>query len=144
MQNENNTIDHDLVETSQDFIDKRLFTQIRIYWLVICLVVSLPAIYSFLMDRYDGMTLIYQLLPLFFLYTIVIQKKEKFITWGLLFSGIVTLLSLVGLGMLIYNGYFSDNDFARATANPIIIVIQAAIAIFMIWGVILHVKYKVE
>lgn len=101
---------------------------------------TLPAIFSILPFARFRFETIWQLITVFFIYSIWIKNTMKHLIWAFLYVIIQCILSLV---IFVRGGivmFFLEKDFG----SPVIwfsIAITFIMNLFLVWGVIIHANY---
>lgn len=133
-------IDEELSTSAERATDERLHKQLRIFWIILIVLQGLNLLPGINGQSSSTFKIIIGLIPLFFYYTIVIKKQPRFITLGLLYLVLTTIMSIIAF-------FFAISATIGTGGNPVGFVLLVLIALilgFQIWGIILHGKYKME
>jgi len=139
MDHENQMLDAELSTSKERTKEESLLKQLRVFWIILIILQGINLLPVINGESPSIFQIIIGLVPIFFYYTIVIQKNPRFITWGLLYLVITGLLSFAALCFTIYGLIISGNyNWLNLLLLSLIIVIFS----YQIWGIVLHGKYK--
>jgi len=102
---------------------------------------SINIAFAFVDDTLSFIHIFFGIIPFLFYYTIVIKKEPRYITWELLYLVITGFMTFAAL-------YFSISALIGSNGisiySNVLLGLIAVIFGFVIWGVILHAKFRIE
>ena len=141
MDDDNFIIDEELSSSEEELRDQRIHKQLKIFWIIMIGLKAATTLPSLILDGYDTMLLIFTVIPVVSFYTIVVQKKQRFIAWGLLYLIIASFQTLM---VLIREGYSFGENISISLVYGIPMILMLILFGYQVWGVILHAKYRLE
>lgn len=141
--NDPSSLDADLTANKDRLKDEKLHAQLKIFWAIFLIVqIGLQAL-QWASGVFNVYKILYILIPIFLTYQIVIRKSPRFITWGLLYLLLITIITLIGVVAFIVAivKEFNNIEFSFAMVPSFILIVVLA---YQIWGVILHMRFRLE
>ncbi len=126
--------------------ENKLHTQLKIFWIVTSIIVSLSLVSGFLSGNNNFFLMLQCALSWYFYYKIVIKKSSAVTTWGFLIVIIISIPFVIAFFGLVYSLIkYRDDMFADDSYLPFVfIALYLSFLAFLIWGVVIHAKYKLE